>query len=229
MASELVCGPAVPVGYLGVWKRTLLRTPKFEDTTTQVFWMQTKSWHADIRIPHDRPTCSGKTTLKDLTRNELLGLTAQQGFSGTTHVEANICRWQRQYDYQPPSGMNDIGRMEFDGPDRILEYGIEADYFEIWERLPGSAGDSSAIDLSADPLARLLTAGEFFMLVRPRIGALTQASSLLELAGDKNEDELRKLLDFEISFGRRSFKYGTGSVELSTLPWRQGITIQELP
>jgi len=212
-----------------VWKRTLLRTPKIEDTTTQVFWMQTKSWHADIRIPHDRPACSGKTTLRDLTRHELLGLTAQQGFSGTTHVEANICRWQSQHDYQPPSGTSDIGRMKFDGPDRVLEYGIEADYFEIWERVPGSSGDSSAIELSADPLARLLTAGEFFMLVRPRTGALTQAFSLMELASGKNDDELRELLEFEISFGRRSSKDGTGSVELSTLPWRQGMKIQELP
>jgi hypothetical protein len=229
MFSELIPGPLVPPAYIGVWKRTLLRTPKFEDTTTRVFWMQTKSWHADIRIPHNRPACSGKTTLEDLTRKELLGLTAQQGFSGTTLVEANICRWHRQYDYQPPSGTNDIGRMEFDGPDRVLEYGVEADYFEIWERVPGSAGDSSAIEFSADPPARLFTAGEFFMLVRPRIGALTQSFSLMELAGDKDEDELRKLMDFEISFGRRSAEDGTGSVELSTLPWRQGMKIHDLP
>jgi hypothetical protein len=222
-------GPEVSPEYIGVWKRTLLRTPKFEDTTAQVFWMQTKSWHADIRIPHKRHACSGKTTLKDLTREELLGLTAQQGFSGTTLVEGDICRWLRQHDYQPPSGMNDIGRMEFDGPDRVLEYGVEADYFEIWERVPGSAGDSSAIQLSADPLARLFTAGEFFMLVRPRVGALTQSFSLRELAGDKDEDELRKLMDFEISFGRRFAEDGTGSIELSTLPWRQGMQIHDLP
>jgi hypothetical protein len=229
MTSELVCGPAVPVEYLGVWKRTLLRTPKFEDTTTQVFWMQTKSWHADIRIPHNRPACSGRATLKDLRRGELLGLTAQQGFSGTTQVGGDICRWLRQHDYQPPSGANDIGRMKFDGPDRVFEYGVEADYFEIWERVPGSAGHSSAIQLSADPLVQLFTAGEFFMLVRPRVGALTQSLSLLELAGDKSEDELRKFMDFEISFGRRSAEGGSGSIQLSTLPWRQGTRILDLP
>jgi len=61
------------------------------------------------------------------------------------------------------------------------------------------------------------------MLVRPRTGALTQAFSLMELASGKNDDELRELLEFEISFGRRSSKDGTGSVELSTLPWRQGM------
>ena len=229
MTRDLVCGPAVPVEYVGVWKRALLRTPQFEDTTSQVFWMQTSSWHADIRIPQSRPACTGKTTLKELTRKELLGLTAQQGFSGTTLVEASICRWQRQYDYQPPSGTNDIGRMEFDGPDRVLEHGIEADYFEIWERMPGSAGDNSAIQLSADPLVQLLTAGAFFMLVRPRVAKLKQRLSLLEFAAENSEDEFRKLMDFEISFGTRSAEDGSGYVELSTLPWRQGLRIRGLP
>ena len=33
--------------------------------------------------------------------------------------------------------------MEFDGPDRLLEYGVEQDYFEIWERVPGTGESRS--------------------------------------------------------------------------------------
>ncbi len=95
-----------------------------------------------------------------MNRNELLELARQQGYCGVTHIEGDICRWPRRYDFQPPCGTNDIGRMEFDGPDRVLEYGVEAKYFKIWDRLPGSKGKSSAVQVSDDPLTLLLSAGE---------------------------------------------------------------------
>lgn len=225
MTIELTPGPPVPPQYIGVWKRTLLRTPKIEDTTTQVYWMQTQSWHADIRIPATRPMFDGKTSLDQLNKTELMELAKQQGFCGTTVVDKDICRWLRQYDFQPPSGANDIGRMVFDRPDRVFEYGVEADYFEIWERIPGSQGKIFALELHANPLTLLLATGEFFMVVRPRAEKLLMASSLTEFAGDKSDDALREALNFEISFGRRRKGGDVWSVELSTLPWRQGVSI----
>ena len=62
MPIDLTPGPLVPAAYRGVWKRTLLRTPQREDTTTQVYWMQTQSWHADIRVPASRPTHRSQRT-----------------------------------------------------------------------------------------------------------------------------------------------------------------------
>ena len=217
----LASGPAVPPEYIGVWKRTLLRTPKIEDTTTQVYWMQTQSWHADIRVPAGRPSCRGKLALDQLTRDELFGLARQQGFCGTTAVEGDICRWLRKYDFQPPSGANDIGRMAFETPDRVLEYGVEADYFEIWERVPGSRGESFAGRLSHDPLTLLLGTGDFRMLVRPRLAQLPTAPSMSVLAAEKSTGELRDLMDFEISFGK-VIAADAWRIGLSTLPWREG-------
>jgi hypothetical protein len=222
---EMTRGPAVPDAYLGVWKRTLLRTPTKEDTTTQVYWMQTRSWHADVRVPITRPDLSEKTGLDQLTRPELMELAKQQGFCGTTVVDENICRWLRRHDLQPPSGSNDIGRMEFDGPDRVLEYGVEADYFEIWERLPASKGRTSASKVGDDPLTFLLSAGEYVMLVRPRAAQLPVASSLGVFLEGKNGQVLRETLDFEISFGRRRSQTAW-RVGLSTLPWRETLEIQ---
>lgn len=221
MPIDLTSGPLVPPAYTGVWQRKLLRTPKIEDTTTQVFWMQTQSWHADIRVPASRPAFEGKWVLDQLNKSELMELAKQQGFCGTTVVDGNICRWLRKYDFQPPSGANDIGRMEFDGPDRVFEYGVEAEYFEIWERLPGSNGKTFALRESDDPLSMVLGAGEYVMSVRPRTASLPVASDLVTLVAGKNGQVLRDMLDFEISFGRR-VTADEWKIELSTLPWRQG-------
>jgi hypothetical protein len=222
---EMTRGPAVPEPYLGVWKRTLLRTPTKEDITTQVYWMQTQSWHADVRVPITRPDLSEKTSLEQLTRPELMELAKQQGFCGTTVVDEDTCRWLRRYDLQPPSGTNDIGRMEFDGPDRVLEYGVEADYFEIWERLPASKGRTAASKIGDDPLTFLLSAGEYVMLVRPRAAQLPVTSNLGVFLEGKNGQVLRETLDFEISFGRRRSPT-SWRVGLSTLPWRETMEIQ---
>jgi hypothetical protein len=151
MTTELPPGPLVPPEYIGVWKRTLLHTPKIEDTTSQVYWMQTHSWHADIRVPASRPSFAGKTWLDQLSRTELLELARQQGFCGVTEVEGDICRWLRRHDFQPPSGAKDIGRMVFDGPGRVFEYGVEADYFEISFGKCGNDGGNWTIELSTLP------------------------------------------------------------------------------
>jgi hypothetical protein len=211
----------VPPEYIGVWKRTLLHAPTAEDTTSQVYWMQTQSWHADIRIPANRPAYGGKTTFDQLSRDELFGLARQQGFAGTTVVEGDICRWLRRYDFQPPSGANDIGRIEFDTPDRVFEYGLEADYFEIWERVPGSQGENFARQISQDPFTLSLGTGNFRMLVRPRKVQLPTASSMSALAADKSNGMLCELMDFEISFGR-TISPVTWRINVSTLPWREG-------
>ncbi len=215
-------GPFVPPEYVGVWKRTLLRTPTREDMTTQVYWLQTRCWHADIRVPGNRPDTSGKSSLDELSRPDLMGLARQQGFCGTTVVDGNICRWLRRHDFQPPTGANDIGRMEFDTPDRVFEYGVEADYFEIWERLPQSKGRASAIQVADDPVSFFLTAGDYVMYVRPRVPALAISPSLAALLESRNNQVVRETVDFEISFGRRTTP-DHWRIELSTLPWKQGL------
>ena len=218
----------VPDAFIGVWKRKLLRTPEFEDTVSTAYLMQTGLWHADIRIPVYRAPCTGKHALAQCTREELLDLAAQQGFSGPTTIDGDICRWLRRVDFQPPSGFNDVGRIEFTSPDLMLEYGIEQEYFEIWERLPDSVGQEHVNVEFADgddpraarPHSVLLATGRYFMLVRPRRMVLPQADSLAALTGD--DQALRAALDFEISFGTRGGPPETWVIQRSTLPWREG-------
>ncbi len=215
--------PTVSEDYVGLWRRTLLRAPGVEDTTTQVYWLQTSSWHADIRVPADRPVLSGRTGLAALNAQEMRALARQQGFAGITEVEADLCRWHRRFDYQPPSGFNDVGRMQFEGPDRLLEYGVEQDYFEIWERMPGSgAGKVQEADDPEGRPALQLTLGPWVMFVRPRHTALERAPGLGELVAAADNATRAALLDFEISFGQRHGSGKAWRVELSTLPWLEG-------
>jgi hypothetical protein len=212
----------VPDAYLGVWRRSLLRAPGVEDTSSIVYWLQTERWHADIRIPARRPTCAGVRGLHALGRAELLGLAAQQGFAGITEVDGAICRWQRRVDFQPPSGFNDVGRMVFETPGRCLEYGVEQDYFEIWERCPESAGETLAL---AQPGLLLLRAGNYAMRVRARGETLPMAASLTALAASADDATLRRWLDFELSFAARE-PDGRWLVRHSTLPWREGALLE---
>jgi hypothetical protein len=217
---------SVPDRYLGVWKRTLLRAAGVEDTTSQVFWLQTARWHADIRIPADRPASIGKTALAQLTRAELLGLAAQQGFAGITEVQDEICRWYRKLDFQPPSGFKDVGRIVFETRDRCLEYGVEQDYFEIWERLPESRGETLALELPGRRPIWLLRAGSCVMRVRPRADPLPNAENLAGLAACADEETLRHWLDFEISFGWIRANGGC-RIARSTLPWLEGQPMEQ--
>jgi hypothetical protein len=212
----------MPPEYVGVWQRRLLRTPTMEDTTTTVFWLQTHHWHADIRIPADRPDCRGRSALAELSRDELLGLARQQGFAGPTRVEGDICHWDRKVDFQPPSGHADFGRMTFETSERCLEHGIDREYFDIWERLPESRGDSYAVTCPGAGHTRwLFRAGNFVMRVKPRAEALPQAASLAVLAADVDDARLRRWLDFELSFGRVDAE-GRWHITHSTWPWLEG-------
>ena len=157
---------------------------------------------------------------------ELLGLAQQQGFSGVTRVEGDRCSWLRRTDFQPPSLLEDIGRMEFESSERLFEYGLHQDYFDIWERLPLSTGNEHvAVQSPPDggepvscPTRILLATGNYFIQVRPRPLALSQADTLVALAAD--ESSLRSVPDFEISLGTRG--PGGWTITHSTLPWLEG-------
>ncbi len=223
----------VPDAYLGVWRRTRLETPTLLDTRSQVWWLQTPRWHADLRIPADRPDFSGVNSLAHCDDARLAWLATQQGFCGVTQVDGDRCIWHRQMDFQPASGNRDIGRMAFDG-ERVTETGIEADYLENWARLPESRGGTAALkllveagELPACP-AWLFVAGDCFIYVRGRPHPLptAQRHSVVDLAGlvaeaRPSRAQLLDWLNMEISFGYLNGP-APGRIEHSTLPFREG-------
>jgi hypothetical protein len=212
---------AVPAHYRGLWRRSSLTTPTRCDTTTQVYWLQTEHWHADLRIPADRPSFAGVRNLRDCDNTQLRWLLTQGGFAGVTRVVGAECEWLRQLDYRPPSGERDIGRMVFH-PGRVEEIGIEDDYHEWWEAEAAGAGDTR-VALEHDAAGELrgvqVTAGQRFIRCRPR--RIDQATELAlwaaVRAGSADRAVMLALADFELSLGEGNG--GEGKVLLSTLPW----------
>ncbi|KRC01277.1 hypothetical protein ASE11_06595 [Hydrogenophaga sp. Root209] len=219
----------IPDRYHGVWQRTLLQTPATHDTTTWVRWLQTGLWHGDLRVPPeaDRTTPAGRAE--------------QQGFGGTTlitHPDAGqpeVCTWQRQIDLQPPRSTPDAGHMVFEAPDCVHETGIHGQYFEVWERLPGSLGTRialAALDATGAPTAeRLLVAGRYLMHLRPRSAAWPAGTapddSLAEVVA-RHPQRAEDLLDFDISFG--TLEHGVWTIERASVPALEGrvdsVTVQ---
>ena len=223
----------VPDAYLGVWRRSLLETPGGRDEDSRVWWLQTPRWHADLRLPAGRPDFSGISRLDQCDDGQLAWLATQQGFCGVTQVDGDRCTWHRQLDFQPASGSRDIGHMTFDG-ERLIETGVEAEYLEIWERLPHSQGETAALELvmeAGEPPTRpawLFVSGDYFIHVRGRAQPLPHAADLSKLIAETRPSRAQWLdwLDVEISFGHRSGPT-PWRIEHSTLPFREGQTFAQ--
>ena len=216
----------IPSHYQGVWRRTLLTAPGVRDDSTLVLWMQTARWHADLRIPEDRPDCSGCHSLADCSRDQLLGLLRQEGFAGITTVDGAICEWHRRLDYRP-TGRRDLGSMAFSPAfDAIDEVGVESDYAERWEREPQGSGAQGMAFTPDDQAPGLwLFFWPCFMRVRARAMHADAARIAWQRVqdGSAHDEELRQLADFEISFG--TIAQDQGQILYSTLPWLEGVRL----
>jgi len=225
----------VPQQYLGVWQRKHLESASGVDDSSQVFWLQTPVLHADIRIPADRPAFRNKTSLQDFSQYELRQLAAQKGFAGETSVVGKSCLWLRHLDYQPARNEHDIGYMEFKG-NQLVETGLANNYFEIWERLPDSQGAAYAFQFSETnstchsataQAGILVVSGDYFIFVRDRAAVLPSALSLDALLSEAtlSRQQCIELLDFEVSFGRVAGGKSPWEIQLSTLPFREGMAL----
>lgn len=226
-------GPTVPPELCGLWRRVVLETPGAPpDTTTRVWWLQTPTLYVDLRVPAERRSVPSRSTLDAASDADLAALALQAGFAGQTWLDGTLCRWRREIDYQPPSGVPDEGRLRIDDG-WIVEDGVHAAYREVWQREDDSTGDWIArrwTERDGRPDARicyLVAGGDWFLFARARSGPpLEQAPSLPELLAVRGLDRSSRiaLLDFEISLGHRDPHAAprTWRVEVSTLPHREG-------
>ncbi|WP_417792377.1 hypothetical protein [Stutzerimonas xanthomarina] len=217
----------VPDAYLGVWRRRLLTTTAgHRDETSEVYWLQARYLHGDVRIPHP-PTRPPSASLATCTHEQQQALCEQAGFAGLTEVRDDVCQWHRLIDYQPAGGTPDIGRMRFEGPDCLLEDALDGSFHEVWQRLPESQGSNWGVWLrSADEPQRqgcLLVAGDYFLFAADRPSALAaDGTHLRDQLALAMPDERPGLLACEISFGRQRNGATPWTITHSTLPGRVG-------
>lgn len=238
-AVPLCSPPPVPDDLRGVWRRTVLQTGTDSDQSilvddrSWVHWLQTSLWHADLRVPPSAMAEREPRPLNQLSPVQRAALAAQQGFAGITQLdslpEGLVCNWLRRVDYQPPALQPDAGWLLFDRPDRLIEIGVHECYNEIWERLPDSVGRFVALaELGPgerDTGVRMLVAGHYMMVVRPRAvrwpRGMNPGYTLTDVLLHSPEQAL-DWLACEVSFGRVS--QGQWLIERSTLPEREGQT-----
>ena len=219
----------VPKPFLGMWQRSLLEQAGVIDTTTTVLVIQTEQYHADIRIPANRPNFNDTCRLEDCTQDQISWLATQQGFTGITQINDNISQWLRDYDYQPFNHQRDIGEMMFESEDVLVEIGVDVEYREVWERVSDSHLNLGVTHITGKDRhnsivpARMFTANKSFAYVRPRSAQLPIAASMTEAIEQykPSPETLLDWLDFEISFGEILGK-AHGVITLSTMPFKEG-------
>jgi Protein HRI1 len=228
----------VPENYWGVWQRELLETATTKDDTSLVLWMQTQQHHIDIRIPANRPQLAKVDKLEDYTNEQLLQLATQQGFAGITQVmpstatSSDICQWHREFDFQPPSGARDIGKMVFTDANTVIETGVDESYLEVWRRLENSQQPcwfkltTGKNRRGLETPAYLMRVGNFVAYARPRTVVLPESTSLVNAIQiyKPQREQLMDWLDMEISFGEM-LDDKHWKVKHSTLPFKEQLDV----
>lgn len=223
----------VPEMYRGLWRRHVLETAGQTDCRTTVYWLQTASLYADVRIPVDR---GRRGRLARMTHAGLRALTRQQGFAGALDVDGDVLTWQRWVDYQP-HGAPDVGRVHFDGQ-LLIEHGEHSVYREEWQRVQAAGEDFLALVLEdeRDPnrcrieRAGVLVALEgYFMIALARPEPLPVMKDLLALIDSEayTLDAKRRFMNCAIELGIRH-DYGRWELQLSTLPHHEGLGFKEV-
>lgn len=214
----------VPVELTGLWRREVITTPNgYRDATTRVFWLQTSSWYADIRVQADRPKRKGATGFADYNDAELIAMAAVQGFAGELSAAGSVCLWRRDLDYQPPNGSLDEATFAVkDGV--MIEDGIHSAYQEIWRQEAPAAAPLLAYRLAGETKGLLVIAGEHFLEIRDRAVPLPPAESLTaymtETLGAGNREAAIAALSMRICHGRAAG--AARLVTLSSYPWLEG-------
>jgi hypothetical protein len=133
-------------------------------------------------------------------------------------------------DFQPPRAEVDAGLMVFETPGRVIETGLHANYLEVWERLPDSAGHFitlGGLDTAGhNTQERFMVAGRYAMRVRPRHIAWPPSTPVGQSLAEVlvlHPEQTASLLDFEISFG--TLEDGLWRIEQSTLPPLRGVQV----
>lgn len=220
-----------PEWLTGVWERKVLSFEGADpDYSTRVFYVQTPTLFGDIRIPESRPDVSNVISFEELDDTELEELAKQEGFAGYVEIEGDIVTWQREIDFQPPTGIPDTGRCTLD-KQVMIESGIHLDYSEKWQRIDDGNGQFLAMRIDGDEGGLgnqiLVVAGDHFLYARGRKHSLEPAKSLNHLFQLKNlkREQIVRYIDCEFSYGFIRNGKKPWEIYLSTLPFKEGQTL----
>jgi hypothetical protein len=213
----------VPDWLRGCWRREWIQ---FADGTRNevdhVYWLQTDSAMADVRVSGGRPSFEGVTELAECSVEQLASLAtsnASTGFTTATDVVEHedgssscLAEWftyGHGANFQPTCTFPEPGRLSVDPTGTfMIERAPSGEYVEEWHLVLGSR-DRLQRTLAPDGL-ELFVAGPVAIAVRDRVNEVQPGQSLTV-----------ESLDCEFSVALQGHD-GMYRIEVSTLPWREG-------
>lgn len=220
----------VPDWLLGCFRRySIMFGNGLTDTKTQVYWLQSRNFTIDIRLPTNVDLIPAKS-LTDYSEQELLQLADYEAFCANTDWNGEILSW-RQADaslqihnrWTEPATLKRVGNC-------MIEFCPSDAYIEDWRLQPSKQGPLIGLHLIeerelATGLIRhkgggLIVCGDYAGLALGRAEAVVKPStettlkSMVALAGG-NIAALSKLFNFETSLAHGSLERGF-SVKHST-------------
>jgi hypothetical protein len=212
--------------------RDYILVGKEKSNTLDVHYLQTPAYFSDIRIPFDRPDMSTARSFADLTDAQLRSLADQNGSSGLTRMEGIIAHWHHDMDFQPSDGTPDQGRLERIPPDQMHEHGLDGSYTEAWRSTVNGNGHFLVVRVehSGRLVQSLVVVDNLFVYARNRAKDLPVAKSFdaLIAATKPSREQLIGYLECEFSIGHVKAGGAPWVIEKSTLPWRQGQSLDFL-
>jgi hypothetical protein len=213
-----LAGLAFPRNLLGLFRRKSISfCTGFTDETTVVYWMQSKTFSIDLRLPEAAATL----------------LTERQGWVGDTLWDeaTRELSWKIARSYQPSNQWPEPARLNFIG-NCVLEFAPSGAYVEDWRqksssgpylglRLVSMLNETTGQELPID--GGFVIAGEHAAFAQSRLpeidNALQRAASLDEALADAIATEAQ-IESYEVSVAIDGH-----AVTYSTQPNRLGETI----
>ncbi|HAA46136.1 MAG: hypothetical protein XD36_0055 [Halomonas sp. 54_146] len=234
--------PGTPQAFRGVWRRTLYAEPATKssatkssatkssandpyqqaDTTTQVYWLQGKHWHADLRLPTDSPDFAGITGLHDCNRRQLEWLAGLTAFAGITQIEGEQCVWHRYQDLCP-SLERDVGLLRWIDSGTLEERHPNGRYVEHWvkhRQQLANAAVEEVIQIDEQGYLRWLQIGDHAIAITPRTLPANPDTLFTPVSG-LTDDALRWRAS--LCFDHLQHSKNGWQIKLSTQPWRVGL------
>ncbi len=223
---------AAPDWMLGCFRRHCISFANGEsDSTTLVFWFQSRNFTIDLRLPRPVERVPAKP-LAQCTAQELQVLANYEGWAAQSYWDGACMSWQGGTSLQihnrwpEPAELRRIGNC-------MVEFAPSGAYVEDWRLQPTGSGPLVGLQLLEErnlstgevlhPGGGLIICGDFAALVRGRAQPLESAAASLPeaIAQATSAEQVAQLLDFETSVARGSLALGY-NVQHSTCAQRIG-------
>jgi hypothetical protein len=226
----------VPDWLLGCFRRhSIMFGNGLADTKTQVYWLQSRNFTIDIRLPIESELLAAKP-LVDHTEQELLKLADYEGFSANTVWDGEMLSWQDadaalqiHNRWTEPATLKRVGNC-------MIEFCPSDAYIEDWRLQSSNPGPLIGLrlieerELGSRALRHkgggLIVCGDYAGLVLGRAKTVTKPSAettLKTVVAQASDDmaALTKLFNFETSVAHGSLEKGF-SIKHSTQASRIG-------